>query len=111
MTTVYLSQPLFTSRNTPLLNSDNEASTFQNVAMNALVQVTQADTTEPLPKKMFRWELFKKISKATTNSVNLTAEEIILLKDRVNMNYGALVVGQMVDHMERENNVAVESKT
>jgi hypothetical protein len=111
MTSVNLELAFVDTDNSPLTDKNNTPSTFKSVSMYALTAVTAGDASEALPKKMARWELYKKISRCPNSSVNLTSEEVILLKERVNMTYGALVVGQLVDHITESENDSVKPKT
>lgn len=103
MTNVSRSLAICSVNGAEMINPETkEVLTLEFVACKALVTASEQDAREPLNKTMARWELCKKLSRTTEDSVTLTAEEIILLKERLNASYSPLIVGQIVDHIERK---------
>lgn len=74
--------------------------THGEACRRAVVANHEIDARETIEHKMKRWELFKKLSPAGEETVTLNAEETVLLKERLNLSYGPLILGQIVDSLE-----------
>jgi len=70
--------------------------TLKWICMNAIIQPSEGDSAE---KKVLKWEIFKKILNSS-DVVELTAEEISLLKSEIAKNPLPLVVGQCFEMLE-----------
>ncbi len=67
--------------------------TLRTVAVNALVATFQDEASLPGEEKLKRWGLALKI-KDSPDPVELSAEEITLVKKLIGKGYGTIVVGQ-----------------
>lgn len=79
---------------------NGEVLTFGEICRRSVVANHESDARETLEHKMKRWELFKKLSPGGEETATLNAEETVLLKERLNLSYGPLILGQIVDSLE-----------
>ncbi len=82
------------------LKQENVPFTLKEAILTSLVNEFQNDT-ESSDEKVKRFKLMMKVN-AATDSVELSSEDITLIKNRVAKAYGALIVGQA--HELLENN-------
>lgn len=106
MTSIVLDTPLNDHNGNPYPDNEDlaetpEPLTISKVIRKALVAVVPSDANESIDKKMERYKLFKKLSPLAGNDVKLTPEELVSIKNRVHQTYGTLILGQIVDHIER----------
>ena len=69
---------------------------------NALVAFLEQDRQKDGAYKFSCWQLASRISKAK-EPIDITAEEIVLIKDRVGRMYGAMGVGPVYELLEDLN--------
>lgn len=96
---INLNTKILTLAGEPVLDADKPL-TFAGVCINSLL----ADHREEVitgDDKLKRWQLVKRIDKATT-TVTLSLEEAVLLKNLVARFYTPLVVGQFYELLEGE---------
>ena len=85
-----------------VINSlSGEPATVRGVVIEALLATFNDETHLSGEEKLKRWELASKI-KNTADPVELTAEEITLIKKLVGKAYGPLVVGRTWKILEGE---------
>ena len=89
---------------------DNEQVTLKDVLLNALAfehpHGTPGYKTETAAEKYKRGKLCFDVEEAK-ETISLSAEEIVLIKELINQTYGAIVYKQAVDILEMEHNDAV----
>lgn len=73
---------------------------YKEACCRAVVANVAQDQGETIDRKMKRWELYKKLSQGGVEPVTMSAEEIVLLKERLHLSYGPLIFGQIVDCLE-----------
>jgi hypothetical protein len=84
----------------PLTTEDGKPFSYGEACRRAVVSNHEGDSRETIEHKMKRWELFKKLSPNGDETVTLNAEETVLLKERLHLSYGPLILGQIVDSLE-----------
>ena len=98
-------QKLVTLKNEPLelRGADNKLSqiTLGDVCYQAMLGSIETDRAETGASKYERWTLAGKIANAK-EPIELKAEEIVKIKDRVGKAYGPEVVGPVYDLLEKK---------
>ena len=90
---VFLGKGLFTLDGEILPDMKGEPATVRGVAIEALFAQFKDEENLSGEEKLKRWELASKI-KADPDPVDLTVEEVALLKKLIGKAYGAIIVGQ-----------------
>jgi len=98
---VNLGKGLFTLDGEIIPDMKNEPATVRGVAIEALFATFKGEENLSGEEKMKRWELASKI-KAESDPVEMTVEEVALLKKLIGKAYGALIVGQAWKVLEGE---------
>ena len=84
----------------PLKDEKDASLLLENIAVNALLAATQDDKADGVAKAK-RFALAMKINNVT-EPVEVTAEEITMIKDLVGKVYMTLVVGRAYDLLEQK---------
>lgn len=66
--------------------------TLKLISVNALLLTTESDKNLSGKDKLLRGELARRIYNNTDNPIDVSAEEIVLIKDRINKMYSVEVV-------------------
>jgi flagellar basal body rod protein FlgG len=84
----------------PLMDNDGQGNTVPATVKNALVNaVLSPEQNEKGTQKVQKYELAKKLFSAEKD-VEVTAEEVVLMKRRVEELYSPLVVGQLAEMLK-----------
>jgi hypothetical protein len=83
--------------NKPIMETKDKPLLLDKVCVNALLQEVPNEQTTG-EAKLLRFKLAKKIY--GVSEVEVTAEEIVLIKDRVGKQYLPLIVGQVYEILE-----------
>ena len=83
--------PLPSYDGTPVIAETGKILTLRSACCEALLVGHRADTDLPAEEKVGRWRLATRI--ARKDEVDLTAEEVALVKDLIARRYSAAVVG------------------
>jgi hypothetical protein len=94
-----LQQPLHNLLNAPLLDEEKKQVMLSTVCVNALMNSYPDEQTLTGKEKADRYHVAMKIQ-ANPGRVDLTVEQLTLLKLLVGKAYGPLVVGQVYDLLE-----------
>ena len=81
------------------LNKDVILATLGNVSSGALLVVLEKDRNEGGKARYERWQLAGKIIKAD-GLVELEAEEVTVIKERIGLMYGPIIIGPAYDLLE-----------
>jgi hypothetical protein len=76
-----------------------EAFTLRDALISALMASYEVEKDLPGKDKLERYNLALRVKR--DEEINLTSEEIVLLKRLVGMAYGVLVVGQVYEELEK----------
>ena len=71
-----------------------------DVCVEALLCLFESERTEVGKSKYERWQLAEKLMKSVSGILDLTAEEITKLKERVGKRYGPAIVGPSYNLLE-----------
>jgi hypothetical protein len=82
------------------IKEDDKVVTLETIAVGALMMALPNDTT-PGPEKVQRFKLAQRIDGSDT-AIDVTAEEITMLKDLIGKLYTPLVVGRAYELLEKE---------
>ena len=74
--------------------------TLRRVSTNALQSAFKSEENIAAEEKIKRYELAKKIVKAKDSPVDLSTDDVVLIKQCMNKLYGTLVVGPAFDILE-----------
>jgi len=91
-------QPILGMDNEPLKDEKGTPILLENIAVNALLAATQDDRADGTEKAK-RFTLAMKINNQT-EPVDVTAEELVKMKEMIGKVYTALVVGRAYDLLE-----------
>lgn len=89
--------PLYDMDNKPINEAPDKPLLLDKVCVNALLSDTPDEKISG-EAKLVRFKLAKRIYGAS--EIDITAEEIVLIKDRVGKQYLALIVGQVFELLE-----------
>lgn len=93
-------QPILGMDNVPMKDEKEVVILLENVAVNSLLATRQDDNATGT-EKVKRFALAMKINNVT-EPVEVTAEEITLIKDLVGKVYTTIVVGRAYDLLEQK---------
>jgi len=80
-------------------NEKDEAFTLRDALISALMATYEGEKDLPGKDKLERYNLAIRIKR--DEEINLSSEEIVLLKRLVGMAYGVLIVGQVYEELEK----------
>jgi hypothetical protein len=84
----------------PIMDMDEQGNAVPATVKNALVNaVLSPEQNEKGTQKVQKYELAKKLYRAEKD-VEVTAEEVVLIKKRVEELFAPLIVGQIVELLE-----------
>jgi hypothetical protein len=92
---ITITTPMKTLAGAPILDPDKQSVTLQTVSIEALMAfpIDDADKTMSGKQKAALHSLAERFYQAS-EAVEMTAEEVTLLKERIGKAYGPLIVGQ-----------------
>lgn len=97
-----LSQPCYTLDGTPIVNPDTqEAVPLFKYCLDALMANYKGEEALTGKQKVERYQLALKINKRP-KEVDLTSDQLVMLKDLIAKAFGPLIVGQAYEVLEGE---------
>jgi hypothetical protein len=82
------------------LTENGKPLTLGVIAVNALLEVVPKNEDPTADVKVQRWKIAQRVAGAD-GDVDITVEEIVLVKRLIGVAYGPLVVGQAFEMLER----------
>lgn len=82
-----------------IANIPGKTSTLKEVVIEALLAVFEDEKNLTGDEKLKRWELAKRV-KSASGVLELSVEEVALIKKLIGKGYGVLVVGQAFSMLE-----------
>jgi len=84
--------PIVDLKNNPIIDDLNDILTIETICLNTLLAPLKGDENRDGAFKANMFKIATKIS--SSEEVDLTAEEVSLLKSRIGLAYPALIVGR-----------------
>lgn len=82
---------------TPIVEEDGKSLTVKEVCINALLTPLKEDSEK---EKWSDYEIFKKIRDSKEKEINLTAENVVRLKEKIGKIYPPLIMGQLWEELD-----------
>jgi hypothetical protein len=88
--------PFFDLQGEPIPNERGQPLTLKEVAQNSLLAVHQGEQ-QTAEEKVRRWKLATNI---VNGEIDVTPEEIVLIKHVIGLTYGAIIVGPAFKYLD-----------